>query len=575
MKWLGLAAIGLFCRAGAAVGQSGLPNDDLVGLWGSEAVFGPQVRGELTLERSGRGWTARIAGFEQAFSANGDSVRFRLAGGQGEFLGKLGRAGKPLLGFWIQPPGPSYAFVTPVTLTPITMTTWRGQVRPLEERFSLYLKVDRQPDGTLRGSFHNPESRWNGRAAWFTVNRDGDHVTFTDPATGRVRFRQAYDSAQRTIDFNFGAPFALTPRTADQAVGFYPRPASAGPLAYRVPVARGDGIRTGTAASVGVDPLRLVALLERITSVDPSGDRVPRVHGVLVARRGVLVLEEYFFGFGPDRPHDTRSAAKTLTSIMIGASMTRGTRLDATTPMASLIPSPVVRTSAPITLGHLLTHSSGLACDDNDDASPGNEERMQSQRSELDWIRFAAGLPSVAEPGSRYAYCSAGINLAAGMLARATNRWLPELFDTEIARPLGFGDYHWNLTPTGDGYGGGGAYIRPRDLLKIGLLYLGNGAWNGRQIVSKRWVEQSTGFQIKISDQTSDGFAWHRFELDVGGRRYQEYEASGNGGQLVIVVPALELVVVFTAGNYNQYPVWRTFRDELVPRYVIDGIRAQ
>jgi CubicO group peptidase (beta-lactamase class C family) len=262
--------------------------------------------------------------------------------------------------------------------------------------------------------------------------------------------------------------------------------------------------------------------------------------------------------------------------VMLGAAMARGAKLDPSTPMASLIPSPVTRPpSAPITMGHLLTHSSGLACDDNDDASPGNEERMQSQRTEPDWIRFTAMLPTVVDPGSRYAYCSAGINLAAGMIAKATNRWLPEFFDTEIARPLGFLDYHWNLTPSGDGYGGGGAYIRPRDLLKIGLLYLGNGAWNGRQIVPKSWVERSTAFQIKISDQTSDGFAWHRFQLDVAGRKYQEYEASGNGGQLVIVVPELQLVVVFTAGNYNQYPVWRTFRDELVPRYVIGAIRGR
>ena len=75
--------------------------------------------------------------------------------------------------------------------------------------------------------------------------------------------------------------------------------------------------------------------------------------------------------------------------------------------------------------------------------------------------------------------------------------------------------------------------------------------------------------QIDAPNGTSDGYGWHRYTFVVGGKTYQEYEANGNGGQFLIVVPAFDLAVVFTAGNYNQYRIWRKFRDDLVPRYIL------
>src|ERR1700682_4983047 len=96
------------------------------------------------------------------------------------------------------------------------------------------------------------------------------------------------------------------------------------------------------------------------------------------------------------------------------------------------------------------------------------------------------------EPGGEHAiYCSADLNLVGGAVARATGKWLPEFFDENFARPVEFGPYHLNLMPTGEAYMGGGAYLRPRDELKLGQLYLNGGTWNGRRVVSKAWVEES------------------------------------------------------------------------------------
>jgi CubicO group peptidase (beta-lactamase class C family) len=310
------------------------------------------------------------------------------------------------------------------------------------------------------------------------------------------------------------------------------------------------------------------------------------------------VLEEYFFGFDRDRPHDTRSAGKTFASAMLGAAMREGAKIAPETKVYDLLarkgpfahPDP---RKSQITLAHLMTHTAGLACNDNDDASPGNEETMQSQREEPDWWKYTLDLPMAHDPGSRYAYCSANMNLMGAALTAATGTRLPELFERTIARPLQFGLYHWNLMPTGDGYLGGGAWVRPRDLLKLGQTYLDGGRWRGRRIVDASWVTRSTAPQVEVSPATTgldpsqfsqfyleganghawDGYAWHLVGVRSGEHAYRDYEATGNGGQLLIVVPELELVVVLTGGNYRQGGIWNRWRNEIVGEQIIPAIR--
>lgn len=526
-------------------------DDDLVGLWGAETIFGPQVRGELTLERSATAWTLRAGGFEVSAPVSGDDFHLALPAGLGELRGRVPHA------FWVQPRGNLGQFATPVTLRPAGANAWRGVIDPLDDRFSLYLDIRRGDDGALRGSFHNPEVNWTGRAAWFRVERGEESIKLIDPKTGKQRFVQPYDARQRTIAMDFGAPIALTPRTRETAVGFIPRLTA---VRYRAPLDLGDGWPVARARDEGLDEAMLQQLVERITGVDPSDPNAPRVHSIQIARHGKLVLDEYFFGFTPERTHDLRSASKSLTSLMVGIA---GIRVD----------TPIDPAHANITIGHLLTHSSGLACDDNDDASPGNEDTMQAQTKQNDWYRFFLDLPAAREPGTTYAYCTAGINYAAGMVAKKSGAWLPEFFDRTVARPMQIRDYHVNLMPDGQAYGGGGIYMRPRDLLKFGETFLRGGVWKGTRIVSKQWVTASTSPQIRNSSGDWDGYGWHRSTLRFGDRTFEEYEANGNGGQFLIVVPALDVAVVFTAGNYGQYQVWGKFRSELVPRYVLAPVR--
>jgi CubicO group peptidase (beta-lactamase class C family) len=142
--------------------------------------------------------------------------------------------------------------------------------------------------------------------------------------------------------------------------------------------------------------------------------------------------------------------------------------------------------------------------------------------------------------------------------------------------------------PTDEGYLGGGAFLRPRDLLKLGQLYLDGGSWKGRRIVDSSWVALSTAQHVEITEATTgldanqfpnfygkgaDGYAWHLNQGMSGGRAYREYEANGNGGQLLIVIPELELTVVFTGGNFMQGGIWGHWREQLVGGEIIPAIR--
>ncbi len=354
----------------------------------------------------------------------------------------------------------------------------------------------------------------------------------------------------------------------------------------------GDGWTTARARDVNMDEAALARLVQSVIDGDPTARDARLMHSLLVARRGKLVLEEYFFGFDRDDVHDLRSAGKTFSSVLLGAAMMRGARARPETPLYDLVAgmgpfaNPDPRKSR-ITLAHSMTHATGLACDDNDDASPGNEDKLQGQK-EPDWWKYTLDLPVVHDPGSRYAYCSAGINLMGAALKAATGTWLPELFESAVARPLDFGQWYWNLMPTGEGYLGGGARLRPRDLLKVGQAYLDGGVWRGRRIVDASWVKVSTSPKMEISPATTgmsaedfenayvpakDAYAWHLTELRSGERTYHGYLASGNGGQLLIVVPELELAVVFTAGNYGQFWIWGRFTSDIVPKEIIPAIR--
>jgi CubicO group peptidase (beta-lactamase class C family) len=301
----------------------------------------------------------------------------------------------------------------------------------------------------------------------------------------------------------------------------------------------------------------------------------PYIHGFLLARHGKLILEEYFHGFHREKPHDTRSASKSLTATLVGAAIQNGAPFDASSSVYEVIYGNRLSADTDprkreMTVEHLLTMSSGFDCDDRDPSSPGNEDVMQEQTQEPDWYRYTLSLSMVRSPGEKSVYCSINANLLGAVLSSATGKSLPELFVALIAEPLQIRRYHLLLTPTDDAYMGGGIYWLPRDFMKLGQVVLNGGTWNGRRIVSREWASRATAPLVDLRGRKY-GYLWWTLEYPYKGRTIRAFFAGGNGGQIVMGIPELDLLVAFYAGNYSD-PVLYKIQEEFVPQYILPAI---
>jgi CubicO group peptidase (beta-lactamase class C family) len=542
----------------------------LAGLWAAHRDFGPLVRGTLQLERDGNSWRAQIAGRETRVSVDGTNVTFTLPNDEGRFRGTL--AGKRIIGHWIQPHAYSFPgeMATPVTLDTISPTLFRGTVTPLDDHVTMYLSVSRDAAGKLSGFIRNPERNIGIRNIPEAITIDGERVTFTGKGDRGIAAGH-YDAENDLLSMSFpwlGGTYDFARATAADEATFYPRSKTPAPYVYRKPLPRDDGWAVGSVDDVGIDRAAIATLVNVVTSMPVESVRSSDIHALLIARHGKIVVEEYFHGANPDEPHDTRSAAKSLTDVLAGA-----LHVDASTPVYATMdgkPNADPRKNA-LTLEHLLTQTSGLDCDDSDDNSPGNEDVMQEQSAQPDWYRYTLDLKSIREPGVKMVYCSCQPNLAGGVLQRVRGRWLPDLFRDAVATPLQIRQYALWLSPTGDAYMGGGARFTPRDFMKFGQLYLDGGKWHGKQVVSAEWVKRSTSPLYDFGNRKY-GRLWYVEEMPYRGRKVRAVYAAGNGGQVVITVPELDLVAAFFGGNYGDGPATMLAQNKLFPQYVLPAV---
>ncbi len=560
-----------------SAGPAAADDTMLVGLWGAERSFDWGAV-QVTVHAETDGLVVQAQGVRAQATIDGDQVSFVLPQDQGSFRGRRSKDGSEIAGHWIGTHGVTYdyGFATPLVLRATQAGVWEGRVEPFDDRLSLYISIHRDEDGRLRALLRNPERNIGAFLRLDSVTRSGDTLQFVD-AEGRGLLTGRLDEESGTFSVTMspqGRTFDFSRRDRDAAAGYYPRPETS-PYRYQAPRPTSDGWVTGSAEAVDLSAARLSELAQSIIDAEPTSARTPSVHSLLIARRGKLVLEEYFHGFHADRPHDLRSAGKSLTGLMTGVAIAKVDTLDVDTPVYAVLGEPGAELDprkAAMTVEHLLTMSSGYECDDNDGQSQGNEGQMQGQRTQPDWRRYTLDLPMARAPGAEAVYCTGGINLLGAVVSRTTQTWLPEFFRTEIAKPLGIEHYHYNLDPVGNGYGGGGIYLRPRDMLKVGQMVLDGGTWKGTQVVPRRWIEQSLRPRVGINHAEDYGYTWWHEALPYRGGTVDSYAASGNGGQILVIVPELELVVGFMGGNYNDFPTWIRWFHEVVPEYVLDAV---
>jgi CubicO group peptidase (beta-lactamase class C family) len=237
--------------------------------------------------------------------------------------------------------------------------------------------------------------------------------------------------------------------------------------------------------------------------------------------------------------------------VLIGAAMHNGVPLRLDTPvyqtMLGTVPADLDPRKKAMTLEHLLTMTAGFNCDP-DDSTSADEDQM-NDRGIQDWYHYTMNVPLVSAPGEKIFYCSTEPHLAGGLLAKVSGEPLIVLFDRLIARPLKLGNYHLGLRD-GDFYGGGGSPFTTRDFAKLAQLMLNQGRWGNKQILSREWVRRS-GAPLRNLGTQQYGYLWNSIEYDYHGRKVRAVFAGGNGGQISMAIPELDLVVAYTGGNYG------------------------
>ncbi len=332
-----------------------------------------------------------------------------------------------------------------------------------------------------------------------------------------------------------------------------------------------DGWPVGLPSRAGLDPSRIGSLVADVVSGD-----LALTHSVLVAVDGRLVIEEYFYGFDSDTWHDLRSASKTLTSTLVGLAIQERHIGSVETKALDFFPDYRRYRNwdprkAEVTIGHLLAMSSGLDADDSDPESFAAEGAYQSQTSQPDWTRFVLDAPMIADPGEQPLYGGANPLILGAVLHRALPEPVEWFADRALFGALGIDRYRFALDPVGIPYMGGGLYLRPRDMLKFGQLYLNGGRWRGRPVLAEEWVRESWASRGRLAPLERNGnrygYLWWHQDYRVGDRFLKALEARGYGGQYISVVPELKLVIAITSGNYRTGKTRQP--QEIIERYIL------
>jgi CubicO group peptidase (beta-lactamase class C family) len=258
------------------------------------------------------------------------------------------------------------------------------------------------------------------------------------------------------------------------------------------------------------------------------------ITSVVVSQGGEVVVEEYLDG-DVSTLRNTRSCTKTVVGMLLGMAIDRGIVPGVETPLQELLGEP----APPVMLRDLLTMSSCLDCNDWDDGSPGNEERMYPQE---DWLSFALGLPLRRSRG--FSYCTAGVVALGVALERALGEPLSNFAERELFTPLRIVGAQWVYTPRGETSAAGGLELTSRSLLRLGELYLGG----GEDLIPAKWVAQSIRPHARIDDELEYGYLW--WLREYGGESC--FFMTGMGGNRVHVLPESERVVVITTTNFGR-----------------------
>lgn len=354
-----------------------------------------------------------------------------------------------------------------------------------------------------------------------------------------------------------------------------------------------DGLGVGTLEEVGIDSQIILKSTGRIDQ-----GKYGEIHSMLIYKDNLLVFEKYFEGhqfkwdapgyygewvqWNKTMPHQIMSCTKSFVSACIGIAIDQGYIESVHQSVFDYLPNhQQYRTEGRenITIEHLLTMSSGLKWDEWNaaHATAANDiDRLYIECWENP-LNCVLERPLVSKPGDAFTYNGGGMITLGEILKNAIGVNMIDFAKHNLFLPLGIDTIQWDTFPKGEVEAGGGLHLTPRDMVKFGVLYLNNGLWNGKQIINEEWVTKSSevyrnnsGIKIPIEDSGKNGYGytWWISEVGSGSHKTHMYRANGWGGQVIMVLPEKNTVVVFTGGNFNS----KSHLFEILERFILPAI---
>jgi CubicO group peptidase (beta-lactamase class C family) len=304
-----------------------------------------------------------------------------------------------------------------------------------------------------------------------------------------------------------------------------------------------DHWRTATPEAQGLSSPELAKAFDFIQAEQVN------IHSMLIVRNGFLVLEAYFYPCGNNDLHNICSCTKSVSSTLVGIAIDKGKIRSVQESLGALFPGRRLENDSPakrrIALKHILTMSSGM------NYPLLGEPRLAPMQEAPDTVQLVLDLPMIAEPGATFGYNSGGSHLLSALITLRTGQTAEEFARQNLFGPLGIRSFSWRTDAQGNTRGWSDLMMASPDMARIGYLFLKGGRWDGRQIVSRRWVQEATRKHIDAPGAAGYGYQWW-LQKDP-----PRFEALGRAGQRITVIPQLNMVVVFTGGGFEPGDVGR------------------
>ncbi len=356
-------------------------------------------------------------------------------------------------------------------------------------------------------------------------------------------------TGQWTDEDSVDHPLEFVAVNPDTVLGLYPRTSKN--YSYQPPILEDDDLSVCDTSDQGMIGSPIDTVIQRIIR-----GKYRDVHSLLVSRNNCLVVEEYFYRYDRDYVYNIQSATKSFVSALLGIALDKGEVRSIDETLCSNLPAYENQVCNPqnqdITLRQLLTMSTGFSWDEQtyDYMDKRNSLAIASNEKDQFFHLFSKARAKLATPV--FAYNTLNHLLINAVLLNTTHLDNKEELTERLLKPLGivnaFIDEPTPMGVIGD------IGLRPRDMLKFGLLYLNNGNWNGEQIISPKWIKESTTEKIKPRASLGYGYFWWTKDFEWNGRKVSSYFAWGYGGQYIFVLPEIQLVIVMSGSNWGTDP---------------------